>query len=410
MSVVKMLANIILFLSVYANVSQLEELTVEVEVLSTAKLSVFGDIVIHDRINAEAMTDEGYDYAPFFDGVRQALSESDYSICTIETSFPDVQYYTGYPMFKTPGELATGLKDVGFDLINTASNHAMDGLEAGLYRTLDILDEQGLDHVGTYRSQEERDENNGIVVKDINGVSVAFMAYTYGTNGMDIDNFDYAVNTIFTDYKSVNPLHVDYEGLDSDLAAARALETDFIVMQLHWGYEYYLEPIEYQEQLSDYFFYNGVDIIVGSHPHVPQPMELREFTDIDGVEKTGFIVYSLGNFFANMDGDYEPLSACVDISLEKNNLTGEAYITHVSYKPLMIFDFHRFGIYSEGRGVKVCDIRAMMSGYESGEGSVLNEWAYLEFERGLENLHLVYDPAFDEVNGGIDVRIWDGSI
>ncbi len=381
----------------------------ELAVMGTdsAKISVFGDIVIHDRINEQALTADGsYDFAPLFDGTREVLANSDYGICTLETTFPDVAEFTGYPMFKTSGDLATGLKEVGFDMVNTASNHAMDGFEDGLYRTLDILDENNLDHVGTYRSQAEKDANNGILVKEINGISIAFLSYTYGTNGMDIDNFNYAVNLMYTDYKNLPPQTFDYATMSADLASARALNTDFIAVQLHWGYEYVLEPIPHQVELADFMFEQGVDIILGGHPHVPQPMELREVVDLNGNKKTGFIVYSIGNLLANMDDDYKILSSCIDITLEKDRSTNEAYIKHISYRPLLIVDTVDYGVTDAEWELKLCDTRAMISAYESGVTDNMNEQLYTALKSSIDDLHTVHDPIFDEINGGVDVTTW----
>ena len=98
-----------------------------------------------------------YDYAPIFSGVTPFVTKADYSLCTLETTFPDTTAYSGFPMFKSPAALAGGLKAVGFDLINTASNHCMDSGASGLVQTLDVLDQNGLDHVGTYRTQAEHD-------------------------------------------------------------------------------------------------------------------------------------------------------------------------------------------------------------------------------------------------------------
>ena len=123
---------------------------------------------------------------------------------------------------------------MGFDLVNTASNHAVDGRLAGIVRTLDVLDEAGLDHVGTYRTQEERDENSGILVKEINGITAAFLDFTYGTHAIPVDDYPYAVNVYNLDYMTTL-VDVDYEMLDADMAAARALDTDVIIVTVHWA-------------------------------------------------------------------------------------------------------------------------------------------------------------------------------
>ena len=164
----------------------------------TVTLTLAGDLVMHEGLNTEArLPDGGYDYTRFFADVEPYISRSDYSLCCLESALTGGKIQS-YPLFTSPDELAVSLRDVGFDLINTASNHALDGHQSGLIRTLDVLDSAGLDHVGTYRTQAEYDENSGILVKEINGVSFAFLDYSYGTNGIPIYNYPYAVNLFST--------------------------------------------------------------------------------------------------------------------------------------------------------------------------------------------------------------------
>lgn len=369
-------------------------------------IAVLGDIVCHSGLNAEAKQDDGsYNYVPIFDGALSSVQAADYAICTMETTFPDTVEYSGYPMFKSPTDLAKSLKEVGFDLVNTASNHCMDGLKGGLFRTLDVLDENGLDHVGTYRSQEERDKNNGILVKDINGVSVAIVSYTYGTNAIPVDGFEYAVNLIFNDY-TTTLRDIDYDSLKADMAAARALDTDMIIAMMHWGNEYERSPIVYQTELADFLFAEGADIVLGGHVHVPEPMELRHVVDNEGNEKTGYIVYCMGNLISCQNDRYTNLTAALDLTIRKNLDTGETYLKHVSYKPLFMVDLGDYGISSSWQ-YKLWDTRAAIESYESGDNmGVINQRLYDALIVGLDDLHSVFDPAFDEANGGVDVVAW----
>ena len=159
---------------------------------SVVKLTLAGDLVMHTPLHDEALQPDGsYDYAPIFEDVAHYVEEADYALCCFEGAFTGDGKWTGYPLFHVPDDLAYSLKEVGFDLINMASNHAMDAWHEGIIRTLDVLDDAGLDHVGAYRTQEERDEDNGIVVKEINGVSIAFLNFTYGTNGIPVDDTPY---------------------------------------------------------------------------------------------------------------------------------------------------------------------------------------------------------------------------
>lgn len=361
-------------------------------------LAYCGDLVCHSGLNSEAKTDWGYDYTTLMGGAAGYVAASDFAVCCLETTFPETTDYTGYPMFKSPRDLAGSLKTLGFDLISTASNHCMDSYQAGLNATLDVLDENGLDHVGTYRSQEERDANNGIVVKDINGISVAFLAFTYGTNGVPVTGFEYAVNIFYNDYLTTLS-DINYDILEQDMAAARALETDLIVVFMHWGYEYYTEPVAYQYELADFMFEQGADIILGGHVHVPEPMETRTVTDIDGNVKTGYICYCLGNFVSCQNDRYTNLTAVVNINVEKDLDTGRTYIKNVNYAPMFMVDLEDYGIYDAGWRYKLWDLHAAINAYESGDNlGVINTELYNALLQGLEDIHSIFGAEFDVYN------------
>ncbi|NLW66030.1 MAG: CapA family protein [Clostridiales bacterium] len=377
----------------------------EPENAANVSLLFCGDIVCHTGLNFEALEADGtYDYADIFGGAVDLVKAADYAACTMETTFAETAEYTGYPRFKSPTDLASSLKRTGFDLINTASNHCVDGDEAGIYRTLDVLDTNGLDHVGTYRSQGERDKNSGILVREINGVSFAILSFTYGTNAIPVTGFEYAVNLMYTDYLDTLT-NIDYDRLSADMEKARALDTDVILVMLHWGNEYQLEPNSYQKELSDFFFAEGADIIIGGHTHCPEPMELRIIEDEDGTQRAGFIVYSLGNFVSCQDDPYTNLTAALDIDVQKNLETGETYLRHVSYRPMYMVDLLDFGASSDWR-YKLWDLTGAIESYESGNLGVANDALYQDMKTGLDRLHSVFGEKFDIANGGVDVTEW----
>ncbi|MEG2367224.1 MAG: CapA family protein [Oscillospiraceae bacterium] len=380
--------------------------TPEPDKLTELSLAVLGDIVCHEGLNKEARQADGsYNYTPIFSGAANAVKAADYAICTMETTFPENAAYSGYPMFKSPPALASALKNLGFDMINTASNHSMDGLKNGLNNTLNILEQNGLEHIGTYRSQEERNKNNGIVQKEINGISIAFLSFTYGTNGIPLDGFEYAVNVFYNDY--VTTLRdINFDLLKSDMAAARALNTDMIIVQMHWGNEYATKPVDYQVQLADFLFKEGADLVLGGHVHVPEPMEMRHVVDNEGKEKTGFIVYCLGNLISCQNDRYTNLTAALDIKIEKNLTKGETYLKSVSYDPLFMVDLSDYGIKADWN-YRLWDLHAAISSYESGDNlGVINDGLYGKLKAGLTDIYSIMDPKFDAVNGGVDALQW----
>ena len=302
---------------------------------TVATLAVCGDVMSHMPVTNDAWDEEqgGYDYSPIFAQAVPYLSAADYAVANLETTLSQTGPYSGYPAFRSPAALAEDLAQAGFDLLLTANNHCLDRGWDGLVSTLDALDGAGLAHVGTYRSAEERAEN-AIHVADVGGLSVAFLGYTYGTNGLPVpQGRDYAVGLFNTDYMTTLSTP-DRETLEADLAAARALDTDLIAVMVHWGVEYRTTQNAYQEEIADLLISNGADLVLGGHSHVPQPIEMRTVAAEDGSERTGFVCYSLGNFISSQVDPLTDITAVLTVELERDNVTGEAAVTGWEYVPM----------------------------------------------------------------------------
>lgn len=188
----------------------------EVQPDTTATLCVAGDIVAHMPLVADAWNGEAYDFTHLFADARRYYEAADYTTACLETTFNGPPY-SGYPQFCAPDALASGLKTVGFHLLSTASNHSMDTGYSGLVRTLDVLDAAGLEHVGTYRTQQERDT---VKIIDVGGIKLAMLAYTFSTNGLPVDSeHPYCVSVYTSDYMT-DCSAVDYDLIQSDLDKA----------------------------------------------------------------------------------------------------------------------------------------------------------------------------------------------
>lgn len=297
-------------------------------------LVVCGDVMSHMPVTNDAWDEaaQKYDYGPIMADAKPLVEGADYAVANLETTLSGGPGYSGYPAFNSPDELAYDLKDLGFDLMLTANNHCMDKGIKGVYRTLDVLDEVGLDHVGTSRTAEEAADD--IAVADVGGISVAFLGYTYGTNGIPVPlEADFAVNRFNTDYLT-SLSTPDTDRLLADLEQARAKETDLVCVMIHWGVEYQTKENKYQDQLADLLIANGADLVLGGHPHVLQPMELRTVTTGSGEERTGFVCYSLGNFISSQTKTLTDTTAILSLELTRDNVTGETAVTGWDYTPM----------------------------------------------------------------------------
>lgn len=363
---------------------------------TVSHLMVAGDVMSHMPITNDAYVeaDGTYDYSHMLQFAARQLEQADYAVANLETVLAGGPDYSGFPAFNSPDELAYDVKEAGFDLLSTANNHTRDRGMDGIYRTLDVLDQAGLAHVGTYRSQEERDEQSGIYVADVGGISVAFLSYTYGLNGFRLDSDKmYAVNLFNLDYYTTlaNP---DYELLQSDLEAARALDTDLIAVMIHWGVEYQNAPNGHQTNLAQFLVEQGADLVLGGHPHVLQPYETISVTGWDGQEREGFVCYSLGNFISNQ---YDPFpavqtTAVLDLELTKDPESGETAVTGVSYEPY--FMLHRDGA-PVGEKRYLLNIHDAMEEYEAGESTLVDKSAYQQLQKALDHCHEILGVAGD---------------
>lgn len=324
---------------------------------TTINMAVIGDIMCHssnfdDAYNAENNT---YNFSKVFTDIQKYIQSADIAIGNLETTFAGKDIgYTGYPTFNSPEQLAQDIKDLGIDVVSTANNHSLDKRYDGLISTLDELDKINLSHTGTYRSAEEQ---NTILTKNVNGINIAFLSFTYGTNGIPVpEGKEYCINLI------------DENLMLDQISRAKALNPDLICVSMHWGDEYKLKQNSTQEQLADFLFKNGVDIIFGSHPHVLEPMEKRTITLEDGTTKDGFVIYSLGNFMSGQVIENTRNTIILQLQVTKhpdNTITIDSY----SYIPIYMYDK---GAGQQDR-YKILDINKEITAYENGDTTISEE-------------------------------------
>lgn len=241
-----------------------------------------GDVMQHDgQISAAYNNTSGsYEYEDAFKFVKPIVNQYDIRIANLEVTLAG-KPFKGYPQFSAPYELPETLINAGFNVILTSNNHACDRGSKGVTGTLDKLDELGVQHTGTFRSQEERNKNYPLIIEQ-KGMKVAMLNYTYGTNGLSVD-------------KPLIINYIDSTIIKKDVLRAKELGAEYIVCNMHWGTEYNLLPNSYQKTYEALCYRIGVDMVIGGHPHVVQPIVKKE---VNGVDK--LTVWSLGNFVSNM--------------------------------------------------------------------------------------------------------------
>lgn len=271
-------------------------------VVSTATILSTGDLVMHiPVVNTGMQSDGSYNFDSIFRYITDYVSAADYSVANLETTFAGTSNgfpYSGYPNFNCPDALADATKNAGFDMLLTANNHSYDTTLVGFKRTLEIVRATGQETLGTYLSADEQKW----AIEEINGIKVGMLCYTYAT-GVDAKgapqlNGNAAISeaglcNYFT-YDNLPKFYDEIEGYLNDMRAAGAEAT---VVYMHWGVEYVTEPREQEKNIAQKLCDMGVDVIIGGHPHVVQPVDLlTSTTDTD--HKT-VILYSMGNAVSN---------------------------------------------------------------------------------------------------------------
>ncbi|WP_308639893.1 CapA family protein [Paenibacillus silvisoli] len=245
-------------------------------------IAAVGDLLIKKKMIAAAKREGGF--APMLAKVRPYLRKADLTIGNLETTLsgPGFRYVPGKLLFSAPDSFAATLRSSGFNVLTTANNHCMDGKTAGLKRTLNVLDRHGLRHTGTFRSAVEARRKR---ILNVNGIRIGIVAYTKGTNGISVPNT-----------WLVNRLH-----RNKMIADVRSLKrsTDFIIACLHFGKEFRAYPDRSQIRLMRLLFRNGVNVVLGAHPHVLHPIKMSKMTDIDGRMRNRVSASSLGNFVSS---------------------------------------------------------------------------------------------------------------
>ena len=297
--------------------------TVVDDSIRTVSITLTGDLMCHStQFNYAHVKDDSFDFRGVFREVKKYLSSSDITIGNFETVLGGKEKrYSGYPFFNAPDDFLYAIKDAGLNFLVTANNHALDQGEKGIRRTIEKLGGSGINHTGTFLSERDRDS---IRIIDVNDIKIAIVAYSYSTNGVTIPKRkNYLINLI------------DYKLIKKDIRKARETGADIILVFYHFGDEYEREPNAFQKEVVNETIRLGADIIIGSHPHVVQPVDY--FATNSGSLDTGFVAYSLGNFVSNQRWRFSDSGIILKIELTKNLNKNHIKISKVNFIPTWVF-------------------------------------------------------------------------
>ena len=326
-----------------------------------ASLVMVGDALIHSNIYLDAKKSDGtYDFKPMLELTKPITSKYDLAYYNQETILGGTSLgISSYPRFNSPTEVGDAFLDSGFNLVSLANNHTMDKGEQGVINSLNYWNEKkDVVHAGQYSSFDDRDSVN---VYEKNGIKYAFFSYTTWTNGLETPTGKEYLNNVYSNDKAQN-----------DISKVRD-SVDVVIVAMHWGNEYSLGVSDKQIEIANYLSSLGVDIIIGSHPHVVEPVEF--------IGKT-LVIYSLGNFISDQEGIERLTGLMMSVDIKKSVDSGITTISLDNLKADLVYTYSKYGRgfkvypYSELNNVILPDYREY---YEKYKGVVMSKCNNIEF-------------------------------
>lgn len=328
------------------------------------KMIMVGDALIHDRLYNTVRNEDGsYDFKPTIQYIKPIITKYDLKYYNQETILGGAELgYSSYPQFNSPNEVGDAFLDAGFNLVSLATNHTMDKGERGVLNSVNYWkSKKNVVYSGQWSSWDERNE---VHVYDINGISYAFFSYTTWTNGLETPNGKEYLNNVYSDEKAAN-----------DISKIRDL-VDVVIVAMHWGTEYSLDVSSSQEYIANYLAGLGVDLIIGSHPHVVEPVEYIN----NG--KT-FVIYSLGNFLSAQYGIDRLTGLMVEVTIKKVvDVDGTITVSIESPKAELTYtqtnDYTKYRVYPYSK-LNSTILPDYMNYYEYYKGIVSSKYQKLEW-------------------------------
>lgn len=336
---------------------------------STAKIAAVGDILCQMDMIQDAQNGDSYDFSYMFDNITKYVKKSDIAIGTLETNFTNNQY-SGTGKYNTPVEFLTAVKNSGINLVSLAHNHILDYGEDGLNQTISKIHEEGMNITGIQNNEENENSEFTGNIKEINGIKIAFLSYTYGLSNEDeISEEEKSKVNIFSEELALKDIQYAKE------------KSNYIIVIMHWGDVNSSTITDYQNNITGFLVNNDVDMILGSHPSVVEPMKIIQ--NAEG--KNILVAYSLGNYISSLKYENADVELILNIQIVKSEDQEKAVLQKVDYTPIYVLDN---GTKAEKR-FELTDMKQLAKDYANGDTSKISRKKYDEIIKKLDELQKV---------------------
>lgn len=336
---------------------------------STAKISAVGDILCQMDMIQDAQNEDSYDFSYMFDNITKYVKKSDIAIGTLETNFTSNRY-SGVGKYNTPTEFLTAVKNSGISLVSLAHNHVLDYGEDGLNQTISKIHEEGMNITGIQNNEENENSEFTGIIKEVNGIKIAFLSYTYGlSNENEVSEEEKSKVNIFSEELALKDIQYAKEN------------SNYIIVIMHWGDVNSSTITDYQNNITGFLVNNDVDMILGSHPSVVEPMKIIQ--NAEG--KNILVAYSLGNYISSLKYENADVELILNIQIAKSEDQEKAVLQKVDYTPIYVLDN---GTKSEKR-FELTDMKQLAKDYANGDTSKISRKKYDEIIKKLDELQKI---------------------
>ena len=342
-----------------------------------------GDLMVTDNTVRSGISENGYDYTNVFMDIAPVFSGADLAVLNFEGNLLGAPY--GTESTSAPADLAKALKAAGVDMVQMANSTAITDGMAGLKESLAGLRDAGLEPIGAFADTQEFQKYKGYTMVNVQGIRIAFVAFTKGMSGLSLPaGSENCVNLLYTDYATTYQT-IDKAGINSILEDVAREKPDLTIALVHWGSEYKDMVTDSQKSIAKLMKQGGVDVVLGTHPHMLHEIEYDELTG-------QLVAYSLGDFFGDADRAGTDYSIILDLEITRDNASGDTRVTGFSYTPIFTLTEDSS---PDGQRRVVC-LEQAMKAYEDNFVDRVDEEVYGDLEYALTRIKDRTEPEKEE--------------